>query len=164
MKPRFAILSLAIAALLAPAAWAQMGMMNGGGTMGRGMGSGGGNGAGSVARHRFAMQGGIGPEYAGKRNPLPASAEVLAEGRKFYEQTCGVCHGRFGRGDGPAGKGLNPPPADLTWVVHRPFASDGYLDWSVNEGGQQFGTAMPAYKGRMPQEQIWAIIRYLQSL
>jgi len=31
-----------------------------------------------------------------------------------YTTHCAVCHGTAGRGDGPAAKGLTPPPADLT--------------------------------------------------
>jgi len=167
------VLSLALVTLAAGTAWAQMGMMGGPGMGGGGMGGpgmmaggpgGGGPSSVSMARHRFAMRGGLGPEYANQTNPLPATPKVLEEGKAVYTRTCAVCHGAAGQGDGPAGKGLNPPAANIAFFVHRPFASDGYLDWTLSEGGKQFGSAMPAYKGTLEQEQIWAVIRYLRTL
>jgi len=44
------------------------------------------------------------------------SDKILAEGKKLYEGqgTCLNCHGESGRGDGPAGRVLNPSPTNFT--------------------------------------------------
>ena len=43
------------------------------------------------------------PEDAkAKPNPLPSTAEVLAEGSALYKKNCEMCHGVAGKGDGPA--------------------------------------------------------------
>lgn len=100
-----------------------------------GMGMGMGMGSGSILRHRYVMQQGLDPRYADKTNPLPPDAANLAAGRALYRQYCASCHGSEGLGDGDAGKALNPPPANLAWSTKRPLATDGYLDWTITEGG-----------------------------
>ena len=37
-----------------------------------------------------------------------------AKGKAIYEKYCMACHGSQGKGDGPAGKMLKPPAANLT--------------------------------------------------
>src|SRR5437867_83091 len=39
--------------------------------------------------------------------PIPAN---LQEGKRIYDQHCAACHGRNGRGDGPAAVWLYPKP------------------------------------------------------
>jgi mono/diheme cytochrome c family protein len=34
----------------------------------------------------------------------------------MYLTFCATCHGRDGKGDGPAGRSLKPPPSDLTKI------------------------------------------------
>jgi mono/diheme cytochrome c family protein len=45
---------------------------------------------------------------------LTPSAEQLAQGRDLYRKNCEQCHGIEGRGDGPAGVAIRPPPRDFT--------------------------------------------------
>jgi copper(I)-binding protein/mono/diheme cytochrome c family protein len=43
-----------------------------------------------------------------------ASADEIENGRALYAANgCGTCHGLSGRGDGPVGKTLQPPPRDF---------------------------------------------------
>lgn len=42
------------------------------------------------------------------------SAEKVQQGRAVYARACASCHGADGKGDGPGGAALNPPPRDLT--------------------------------------------------
>jgi len=129
-----------------------------------GMGMGMGMGSGSILRHRYVMQQGLDPRYAGKINPLPPDAANLAAGRALYRQYCASCHGSGGSGDGDAGKALDPPPANLAWSTKRPLATDGYLDWTITEGGVPLQTAMPSFKGVLTEHQIWQLILYLRQL
>ncbi len=132
--------------------------------MGMGMGPGGPAGAGSMQRHRYVMQQGLDPRYAETSNPLTPDAANLTVGRTLYRQYCASCHGIAGLGDGDAGKTLQPPPANLAWSTKRPIATDGYLDWTIAEGGVPVQTAMPAFKGVLTERQIWQIILYLRQL
>ena len=160
---RFATMALSMLLLL-PGQTFAAGMMDGQG-MGMGMMRGQGMGmGGSRVRHRYFMQNGLGPEYAGKTNPLPATAGNIKDGKLLYGQYCAACHGAEGYGDGAAGKSLTPPPSDLSRVVRMRIASDDYLYWSIAEGGAQFNTAMPAMKGSLKEPEIWKIILYLRNL
>ena len=73
------------------------------------------------------------------------------------------CHGEQGLGDGEAGGDLTPSPALLGHLVQQPIAVDQYLLWSISEGGREFGTAMPAFKDKLTQDEIWQIIAYLRA-
>jgi mono/diheme cytochrome c family protein len=117
-----------------------------------------------MLRHRQAMMSGIPSEYAGARNPLPATRAVIAAGATLYQANCAICHGSGGAGDGAGGTDLWPPPADLRWTVQRPVATDGYLMWAISEGGAAFGTGMPAFAGSLSEEARWRLVRYLRAL
>jgi mono/diheme cytochrome c family protein len=152
MNKLLAGLALLGTILLAAQVYGQMGMM------GRGMMM------GSMVRHRYAMMNGIDQKYAHKINPLSMTAETIEAGKKLYNQSCAYCHGTTGLGDGPGGKNLNPPPTNIAAFNKMPLATDGYIYWTVAEGGVPIGTPMPAYKGLLKQNQIWEIITYLRTL
>ena len=118
----------------------------------------------SMVRHQLMMRQGLDPAYRGTRNPLPDTPEIRAQGETLFKANCAACHGDQGHGDGPAAKGLQPPPADLTRLMKMPMASDAYLLWTISEGGQPVGSAMPAFKESLSREEIWKIVRYLRTL
>jgi mono/diheme cytochrome c family protein len=120
--------------------------------------------SGSSVRRYFVMHNGIDPNYAGLSSPLPRTAETTADGRKIYEHNCAACHGAQGFGDGPAGRRLNPPPASLVGLGRMPMVGDGYLYWTVAEGGAPMGSAMPPFKDVFKPNDIWKVILYLQTL
>jgi mono/diheme cytochrome c family protein len=45
--------------------------------------------------------------------------EAQSTGKVAYETYCASCHGISGKGDGPLGKSLKKPPADLTQLQSR---------------------------------------------
>ena len=148
------------------------GMMKGGcGGMGQGMmkGCGGGMGQGckmnmSRIRHHFVMRNGIDKAYVENNNPLQNTTDNIKDGKELYVQNCVSCHGVTGLGDGEAGKGLNPKPTNIAMFSKMPMASDGYLYWTVAEGGVPLQTAMPAFKNDLKANDIWKIITYLRQL
>ncbi|MGA8262421.1 MAG: cytochrome c [Arenicellales bacterium] len=148
------VVSSLLAGLLATAGagHGQMGMMQGGGS---GI---------SFIRHQFVMQHGIDPDYASKENPLEASDDNLEAGKKLYDQNCSACHGPSGLGDGVAGKQLKPPPSNIAASTKMGMSTDGYLYWTIAEGGVPLHTAMPAFKGALKEDQIWQIILYIRQL
>ena len=118
---------------------------------------------GSMVRHHRAMMYGIPQPYRSARNPLPNSAATFQRGAQVYAQNCAACHGTKGRGDGPAGQQLSPRPADLAWLAHSHMVGDQYVFWTVSEGGQPVGSAMPAFKGNLSQRDIWAVATYVRN-
>ena len=150
MKTRLAVLGALALALLPAAYAARMGMM--------------GMDNVSMERHRYAMRNGIGAEYANRANPLSRSQTNVRAGRDLYGQYCSSCHGASGRGDGPAAGGMTPPPANIAAVTRMRMATDGYLYWTIAEGGAPLGTAMPPYQGVLSEEEIWQLILYLRTL
>lgn len=90
---------------------------------------------------------------------MPATVDA-ADGLEVYATTCQSCHGPTGLGDGPAGKSLNPPAADL--VAFIPQVGDDYLFWRISTGVS--GTSMVAWEGILTEEQIWQVIAYIRTL
>ncbi|MBF0279909.1 MAG: cytochrome c [SAR324 cluster bacterium] len=118
----------------------------------------------SMVRHHYIMRYGISEKYRGKSNPIALTEENLAKGKQLYSTFCTACHGSKGYGDGPAGKSLNPRPANLSSTVNQPMTTDSFLLWTISEGGTAFKTAMPPFKEAISEEDIWKIILYLYKL
>lgn len=118
----------------------------------------------SMQRHHLAMMSALPPKYATKANPLTANAQTLNSGRVLFGQNCARCHGVHGFGDGPDGASLNPRPPNIAATGKMPMASDGYLFWTISEGGAPVGSAMPPFKPTLKDDEIWKIITYLRTL
>ena len=93
-------------------------------------------------------------------NPFPPNPESLAAGETLYARTCQTCHGETGRGDGPLGVGLEPPPADL--VVHVPLHPEADLFGYIHDGIQ--GTGMAPLGDVLTDDEIWHVINYIRTL
>ena len=93
------------------------------------------------------------------RNPFPPDPASLQTGGSVYERSCQTCHGASGRGDGPGGTGLDPPPADL--VVHVPLHPERDLFRFVHDGVP--GTSMTPLGDRLTDEEIWHVINYIKT-
>lgn len=97
-------------------------------------------------------------------SPINVSESIIAEGKALYETkgTCLNCHGKSGKGDGPVGAVLNPPPRDLTNCAFQKKRSDGELFWVMKNGIP--GTAMMSFvPGLVNEEEAWKIIAYVRS-
>lgn len=97
---------------------------------------------------------------SGIESPLPHSGATIAAGRATFQQRCAACHGERGRGDGPAAAGLHPPPADL--LLHVPQHTEGELYFFIARGIP--GTAMPAWRAVLSEEERWQLVHYLHAL
>lgn len=68
------------------------------------------------------------------------------DGKALYETFCVSCHGRAGRGDGPAAATHTPPVPDLTLITTRDGKFDsGHVQQHIVEGKGQ-GGVMPNWK------------------
>jgi mono/diheme cytochrome c family protein len=116
-----------------------------------------------ITRHQAFLKEGVPAAYRGVRNPLTGTAEVLREGGALYGARCAACHDASGTGHGDAGLALYPSPALLAELIRMPDAVDAYLLWAISDGGQRFGTSMPAFKDALTEAQIWQIITYMRA-
>jgi mono/diheme cytochrome c family protein len=116
-----------------------------------------------MLRHWTFMSEEVPDAYRGAVSPLEVTDETVAEGATLYAANCASCHGAIGFGDGAEGLSLVPSPALLSYLVHRPLAGDAYLMWAIAEGGVEFGTEMPAFKGTLTEEEIWTIITFMRA-
>ena len=118
----------------------------------------------SVLRHHFVMREGIPDQYKTLKNPLVANDKTLAKGKQLYQDNCAACHGVTGAGNGEAGEALTPRPADLRHLMRMSWmASDGYLFWTIAEGGKPIGSDMPAFKETLGDDGIWNVVLYLRG-
>lgn len=91
-------------------------------------------------------------------NPLPVSREVLAEGQKYFDIFCAVCHGTAGDGNGPIVPKMTKPPVLYSEkVINWP---DGRIYHTITYGQGN----MPSYRNSVSPLTRWAIIHYLRSL
>lgn len=95
-------------------------------------------------------------------NPIPPNADSIAIGQGLYQENCIPCHGVSGAGDGPVGRTLNPPPADLTLHTQPGVHPDGRLYNWITNGFQN--SVMPAFKDKLTDEERWNLVNYIRTL
>jgi high-affinity iron transporter len=89
----------------------------------------------------------------------PAITPDPTRGAPLYAQHCSVCHGEAGAGDGPAGIGLEPPPANLRDAARLDRLS--LYDLYNTLGLGVAGTDMPAFADQLDDRQRWDIATYI---
>jgi mono/diheme cytochrome c family protein len=86
-------------------------------------------------------------------NPLDATPEILAEGKRLYNKTgCLACHGNNARG------AVGPDLTDDEWL-RQP--TDEMIFRTIKKG--RSGTAMSGFGSDLTDEQIWTIITWLRD-
>ncbi|MEX5684010.1 FTR1 family protein [Pseudomonas silesiensis] len=80
-------------------------------------------------------------------------------GAPLYAQHCSVCHGDTGAGDGPAGVGLTPPPANLRDAARLDHLSLYAVYNTLGLGVE--GTDMPAFADQLDDRQRWDLATYI---
>jgi putative copper resistance protein D len=96
-----------------------------------------------------------------RRPAVAYQAISVANGMLLYRDSCVVCHGIDGYGDGPAAQDLNPKPADLT-ARHATDHTAGDLYWWLSNGVQR--TAMPGFSASLSEEERWDLINFMRAL
>ncbi len=91
----------------------------------------------------------------------PRRPPALAKGAALYQLHCAACHGAQGRGDGPAGQGMDPPPNDFH-DRERQFVRSLYGLYNTITLGVN-GTGMRAYT-ELTSAERWALAFYVGSL
>lgn len=93
--------------------------------------------------------------------PRSAPPQALETGRIVYLGACAQCHGVDADGKGWLGM-LSYPPAGALDDADTQERSDTELYWII-ANGLSF-TGMPAFRDRLSDEQIWAVVTYLRQL
>jgi mono/diheme cytochrome c family protein len=104
---------------------------------------------------------------------LPGSALAgdAAAGKSLFEANCASCHGTSGKGDGPVGAALNPPPRDFTVGDFKFDANgdgkpgeDADLTLVIQKGAMAYGgSALMAPWPTLTDAQIGDVIVYIRT-
>lgn len=88
------------------------------------------------------------------------------KGKEIFAKSCANCHGKMGKGDGPAAAALNPKPKDLSDKAYMAKLSDKYLSDIIAKGGAAVGKSplMPPFGGRLKEQDIRNVTAYVRSL
>jgi len=111
----------------------------------------------SVAARASLLASRLATRFGASLGERPAREPSLTAGERIYAARCVQCHGSAGRGDGPAGAGLTPPPADLTGRAAAVVPLDYYR--RVTYGVP--GSAMPAFGFALSSDERWDAIAYV---
>ncbi|MDP9531932.1 cytochrome c/FTR1 family iron permease [Pseudomonas protegens] len=108
---------------------------------------------------RLARQMGAKLAVAYEVSQAPVITPDPARGAPLYAQHCSVCHGEKGAGDGPAGVGMTPPPANLR-DAERLDRLSLYAVYNTLGLGVE-GTDMPAFADQLDDRQRWDLATYI---
>lgn len=95
-------------------------------------------------------------------NPFLPDEASLKAGQQVFQENCAVCHGDAGRGNGPAAASLSSKPPDYG-NGHLDIHTDGDIFYWIQNGISQ-GSPMPAFKGKLTDDQIWQLVNYVRRL
>lgn len=98
-------------------------------------------------------------QAARKENPVSATPESLARGKKQYGYDCLMCHGKEGNGKGDVAVDMKLGMHDETNPTTLKDRSDGELFYIIKKGKDQ----MPPEGDRVKDETIWDMVNYLRS-
>jgi mono/diheme cytochrome c family protein len=90
--------------------------------------------------------------------PPLENPEMIRQGLVHYHQMCATSHGAPGVPISVIGQGLNPPPPELAGEAEEP----GELFWVTKHGIKM--TGMPAFGVTHDDEELWAIVAFLQKM
>lgn len=103
--------------------------------------------------------------------PSMAAADAAA-GKATFEANCSSCHGMTGKGDGPVGAALQPPPRDFS---KGDFKFDGNGDGKpgedadltavITQGAAAFGgSPLMAPWPSLSDEDVTSVVIYIRTL
>jgi high-affinity iron transporter len=91
----------------------------------------------------------------------PVLADDSTVGKQIYDTRCSFCHGAQGKGDGPAGTALQPPPTNFTQPAYWNGATDERIRTIIVSGKP--GTAMVPFGATLTAQEIDAVIAYTKA-
>ena len=103
-----------------------------------------------------------GYENAGQmlKDPFPASAEIVAQGKEKFDKYCIHCHGATGQGDGSVVTIGNFPPPPAYSSPQLKNLPEGKMFHTLQYGKGMMGS----HASQLTVEERWKIIRFVQTL
>jgi cytochrome c oxidase cbb3-type subunit III len=102
--------------------------------------------------HLTSLQPGTARVETPVRSPYHGNAYGMGEGKRLYAAyNCNGCHAA-------GGGGIGPPLMDDKWIYG---SSPDQIHATIVQGRPN---GMPAYGGRVPDDQVWQIVSYVESL
>jgi len=102
----------------------------------------------------------IPPEAVHQANPVPATPESLAAGKKWYGYDCAMCHGANGDAKGDIAADMKQKVTDFTNPATLKARTDGELFYVIKNGKGE----MPAEGPRLKSNELWSLVNYVRSL
>lgn len=93
-------------------------------------------------------------------NPVKATPESIAHGKKWYGYDCAMCHGKDGDGKGGVGADMKLKVSDFTDPTTRKERTDGELFYIIKFGKGD----MPPEGARVKTDELWDLVNYVRSL
>lgn len=90
----------------------------------------------------------------------PRQTPNLRRAEALFQLECAACHGRSGRGDGPAGRALRPPPGDFL----DPQRMDGQSILSLYDAITSGLRGQPGHGAHLPFGDRWALAFLVSGL
>jgi len=92
------------------------------------------------------------PQQVAIQSEYEENAWAISEGKRNFEWfNCVGCHAH-------GGGGMGPPLIDSRWI----YGSEPENIFATIMQGRPNG--MPAFRGRIPQQQVWQIVAYVRSI
>jgi len=95
-------------------------------------------------------------------NPLSGDEAGIGKGKDEFQSTCFPCHGREGKGDGPAAKAMGIKPADFSNPARAAAMTPGEQFLVMKNGIPD--TAMQPFGAALSDDQIWRILAFVETL
>ena len=96
------------------------------------------------------------------KNPVASTPASITAGAAVYKKYCAFCHGLTGKGDGPLAP-KDADPSDLTDDDWDHGSTDGEIFAFIQAGGGP-NSKMVAFKGKIPDQDMWHLINFLRTL
>jgi mono/diheme cytochrome c family protein len=95
-------------------------------------------------------------------NPVPASAQSIADGQQAFSSYCMVCHGLDGQNTGvPFASTVAPAVPSLASPQVQAY-TDGQLKWIIENG--LYPSGMPPARGIFSDDDMWRMVLYIRHL
>jgi mono/diheme cytochrome c family protein len=92
-----------------------------------------------------------------------AGGDAKQQALEIFNGRCTPCHGPNGKGDGPASKGLTPPPRNFSDPEWQKSVTDDHIEKIIKFGGAAVGKspAMPANPDLTAKPQVVSELRQI---
>lgn len=93
--------------------------------------------------------------------PWETSDDLVAYGGKLFAMNCVACHGKEGKGDGPAAAGIVPPPRNLVLGNWKKGGKSKELFETLSNGIS--GTSMASF-AHLSVVDRWSLVHFIRSI